>query len=733
MRTTGSTARGSRVLRRAGFAGRAGRWAAAAALGALGALGSCQCEDAGIFNAPGAVQVRLCSPSTGLPEAGHELTVVSRTNAVQEQVQTAQSGDDGWARLGSVPSGDITVKLAHRQGGSTRVDRERKDTLEQDETKTYADAACRDFPLAPGRGGIQGQVCNRHTGTLLQDATVTARLEDGSTLETRTDAGGFFQLADVPPGDHVVTIRADGFQRSFPARVEAGEVTRLELGGSCRPFDPGTTGNVGGRLCINNGEGPWALARVSITLGDGAVLEDVTDVEGRFLLEGVPPGAHVLNVQGGGEMATYDVTVETGQTASVEPQGDCPVPGDDTGEVRGQLCDSMAGGWLVGANAQVTQNGRTLTDTTDERGRFHFAGLQPGSVDIRVQKGAAYDRTFSVPIQAGQTVTVADGVCAPPTWQCQDQALSLEDAAPLRIMLLVDKSGSMEEAGLDGQKWSSAVNALTQVTNQLQGVAEFGLALFPEGDAFSASCDRGQVEVAPARNNAVRIQNAMESTDPGGGTPTGASVAEVHRWLVANPSETTSLVILATDGVPNCNAQLSPATCFCPVAPCPGSLVACCQNDPRECCLQNAAQCLDDDASVSAVRAMFNSGVRTYVIGLPGSEDPTDVLSRMAEAGGTNAGGGRAYYRPTSTQGLVDDMTDIVQSNRSCRFDLSAAPNDPQLMEVTLDGSVVPRDPGRRAGWDLVGTRGVELFGAACRTLRTGTQHDISVHFCTDA
>ena len=112
--------------------------------------------------------------------------------------------------------------------------------------------------------------------------------------------------------------------------------------------------------------------------------------------------------------------------------------------------------------------------------------------------------------------------------------------------------------------------------------------------------------------------------------------------------------------------------------------------------------------------------------------DPTDVLGQMAVHGGTNAGNGRAYYAPTNTTELVDDMTSIVQSNRTCRFELEAAPNDPAAIEVTLNTSIIPRDQARRAGWDLVGEKGIELFGTPCTNIRTGLQHSLKVTYCVD-
>src|SRR5690606_17508681 len=124
------------------------------------------------------------------------------------------------------------------------------------------------------------------TGLLLSGARVTVAAAGGESHETHTDQGGYFAFSDVSEGDHLVTVSGSGFQRSYPVHVEAGEVTRLELGGNCQPFNPLGTGTVEGLLCATNGTGPWALALATIDLGNGTTLQDLTDVDGRFILEG---------------------------------------------------------------------------------------------------------------------------------------------------------------------------------------------------------------------------------------------------------------------------------------------------------------------------------------------------------------------------------------------------------------------------------------------------------------
>ncbi len=54
--------------------------------------------------------------------------------------------------------------------------------------------------------------------------------------------------------------------------------------------------------------------------------------------------------------------------------------------------------------------------------------------------------------------------------------------------------------------------------------------------------------------------------------------------------------------------------------------------------------CLDDDGAVAAVAALADAGIKTIVVGIPGTEEYESTLNAMADAGGLPADGDTSYY-----------------------------------------------------------------------------------------
>jgi hypothetical protein len=118
-------------------------------------------------------------------------------------------------------------------------------------------------------------------------------------------------------------------------------------------------------------------------------------------------------------------------------------------------------------------------------------------------------------------------------------------------------------------------------------------------------------------------------------------------------------IVLATDGGPNCNQDLAPATCNC-------------IEDSDECRSLppqfGRYYCLDDDRTVEQVAALAAEGISTYVIGIDDPRTPrlTDVLNRMAIAGGrANPRGGEQYYSVRLRDDLLNAFRTIPRPSRA--------------------------------------------------------------------
>lgn len=298
---------------------------------------------------------------------------------------------------------------------------------------------------------------------------------------------------------------------------------------------------------------------------------------------------------------------------------------------------------------------------------------------------------------------------------CVDETFAISTADP-RIMLVVDRSGSMDQEadGYPGTKWTAAVDALSQVVTSLDQDIEFGLMLYPRGSNDDEVCQEGDVEEPIEPQNANDVVSRLQGTGPGGGTPTAPTLRAAKEALDALPAEGGKrVVVVATDGAPNCNLSLDLATCQC--------------TSPNGC--DNVRNCLDDQGSFEAAAALNAAGYPLFVVGIPGVESFEHVLNGMAQAGGTAVAGARQYYDASSADALATALENVAERVAACRFDLAAPVQNTSDVVVSSGGNTVPRDPGRLAGWDLVDPDTIELFGAACASV-VGSQTDVTIHYC---
>jgi hypothetical protein len=186
-------------------------------------------------------------------------------------------------------------------------------------------------------------------------------------------------------------------------------------------------------------------------------------------------------------------------------------------------------------------------------------------------------------------------------------------------------------------------------------------------------------------------------------------------------------VLLATDGGPNGN------TLSCTAASCTtnidrGSHPA----DPNFCdpMYEGTRSCLDETATTDQLAAMATAGIKTFVVGIPGSDLYVPTLDAMAVAGGVPASATTPKYYAVSAMGGVAGLQQVFESITkqlitSCRLQLQSNPPDLNLLNVYVDSQVIPK-PGAD-GWDLDTTTSpptIVLKGATCANIEaTGATH----------
>jgi hypothetical protein len=327
---------------------------------------------------------------------------------------------------------------------------------------------------------------------------------------------------------------------------------------------------------------------------------------------------------------------------------------------------------------------------------------------------------------------------------CGAATVALEFLRP-NLYFAIDASASMREdiprsdatappvgtAPLPSDRYGVLSAAIQGLLERIGHRVNYGATLFPSGEA---TCDAGEEILELSQGDRVStalsgelgpvLRDLMFSINrrtPRGGTPVALALGGLAPKLRGRGSET--YLFLVTDGGPNCNldANCGPDACIPNIEHVSLSEELRCEA-PVNCCdgsLAGPQNCLDANASEAAVSALAAAGVRTFVIGIPGSEAYADVLDRLALAGGMARPESPKYYRVSDAEQLISTVGSLgLGVALSCGIELAAPPPDPTLVNVYFDGQIVPADP--IDGWEFVDTRTVQLLGNACELLKTG-------------
>ncbi len=324
-------------------------------------------------------------------------------------------------------------------------------------------------------------------------------------------------------------------------------------------------------------------------------------------------------------------------------------------------------------------------------------------------------------------------------WVCGGEEIVLE-RLPARLVFVVDRSSSTLEpadptvmptaaelgscadtnarpaTGITYRTlWDDLGGAVAEVAVAREDRVSFGLTVFPgpgaltgaaSPDAFCTSRPPTTL-VAPGPRTASAIRDALTSPAnaplcSGGFTPT-RSALEVAGEALSGAAD--GVLVLATDGAPNCGSA--------------GRAGCTCTTSSAFCGALGTIGCLDDTATLAAITALRARGIRTYVVGIPGTESYGAVLSAMADAGGTARTGAERYYRADDAPALLAALGTISDREVSCRFALASPPPDRTNVNVLLDDVPAPRSD--TDGWQLAEDGGsIELRGPTCERLRTG-------------
>lgn len=263
----------------------------------------------------------------------------------------------------------------------------------------------------------------------------------------------------------------------------------------------------------------------------------------------------------------------------------------------------------------------------------------------------------------------------------------IAEAVPPNVLILLDRSGSMDGDINGTSKYEIAQTAITNLLSTYGATVRFGLSVYPRDN----NCGAGNINVDVGPGTATDINTAIGANTPNNGlTPIGDTLDALATYTPLQDTTRENYVLLITDGSETCDG--------------------------------------DGEAAVTALRGQTPE-VQTFVVGF-GSGIDAGALNDMAQAGGTAlAGGPPFYYQADDAVSLNMALDAIGGAVLSCTYVLDQVPESADFFVYFDD---VPISESMSDGWSYdPDSNTVTFTGAACDSLRAGDVSDlVIVHNC---
>lgn len=304
-------------------------------------------------------------------------------------------------------------------------------------------------------------------------------------------------------------------------------------------------------------------------------------------------------------------------------------------------------------------------------------GLTGGSVSTGTGGGTSTGTGGSVTGSGGSKAAACNGVPytgVVDTTSGEMCGVQFEDEAvrkPVDMFIMMDRSSSMlyTVPNSTDTRWSAFQAGMEQFVQEASmqdlraGINFFGASKFGGEDAVDCNVDgyaTPKVEIAQVSENGDDLIAAIVANQPAGLTPTlpalKGAVQHAKDWLTSGRNEGRAVVVvLVTDGYPT--------QCQSPVS-------------------------IQEIAEVSK-NAFDVDHIRTFVIGLAAGFN----LNTIAQAGGTESATLLDENEPT--QGLVDALINITDTNVRCDYDIPVPPDGMEFDRDLVKVLFTPMSSGR--------------------------------------
>ncbi|HKO51953.1 MAG TPA: hypothetical protein VJV79_29795 [Polyangiaceae bacterium] len=383
-------------------------------------------------------------------------------------------------------------------------------------------------------------------------------------------------------------------------------------------------------------------------------------------------------------------------------------------------CGSSTDGSLVSAAAGTPGSpgtaGGMVSLVVDEPGSGGSPGAKTGGI---------------VTLTADEVTAINNNACEGWSVEPETKPAVLEFVVDTSLSMNEVPGAGMQQPGRPGgggtngpTKWQSTRDALKAVISTLPDSIAVGLLFYPNmasqarsRPAAPDSCVNTMAGTAPAPLTAVQKASliaALDATDPEGWTPTDAAYQHaLQSAILPTRLPGDKYMLLITDGQPTLRGDCTSAGNGAGITP------------------------VESQPIVDHVAAALGQGVRTFLIGSPGSEGGRAWMSEAAIVGGTAAAGCKLMGPPFCHLDMTTSPDfgaalkaglNKVTGSIACTYDIPD-PGQGQVIDHNLINLIVTTAAGTQLvlpddgadcteGWHISGNQVVLCEGTCSRVQR---------------